>query len=162
MAERIFSHCFRCFRCFRIVSAIQDPAGGTGGGQSTKSNIPPCIRKKVRLKGLREMFSEARGSLLTQRRHLAPCRKRDAFPARQRYKLFCSIQIFFSRGEGVGGLRTVLRCGLRPMRGAWPAANGWGGLRPEIWENLGGKSEKIVIGQWCFRIVFAVFAVFAI
>jgi hypothetical protein len=25
-----------------------------------------------------------------------------------------------------------------------PAANGWGGLRPEIWENLGGKSEKII------------------
>ena len=25
-----------------------------------------------------------------------------------------------------------------------PAANGWGGLRPEICENLGGKSEKII------------------
>ena len=29
----------------------------------------------------------------------------------------------------------------------WLAARAglWGGLRPEIWENLGGKSEKIVI-----------------
>ena len=36
-----------------------------------------------------------------------------------------------------------LACGQ--FRGAWPAANGGGGLRPEIWENLGGKSEKIVI-----------------
>jgi hypothetical protein len=25
-----------------------------------------------------------------------------------------------------------------------PAANGWGGLRPEICENPGGKSEKII------------------
>jgi hypothetical protein len=29
--------------------------------------------------------------------------------------------------------------------GVWPAANEWGGLRPEIWENLFRKSERIVI-----------------
>jgi hypothetical protein len=29
--------------------------------------------------------------------------------------------------------------------GCWPAANLRGGLRPEIWENLFRKSEKIVI-----------------
>ena len=86
------------------------------------------------------MFSEAQGCLLTQRRHLAPCRKRTAIPARQRYKIFYSTQIFFLHGEGVGGLRPAA-CGL----GVWPAADGWGGLRPEIWENPGGKSEKIVI-----------------
>ena len=37
----------------------------------------------------------------------------------------------------------LLACGQ--FRGAWPAANGWGGLRPEIWENLFRKSENIVI-----------------
>ncbi len=75
-------------------------------------------------RGLREMFSETQGYQLTQRRHLAPCRKRNAIPARQRYKLFCSICPFFlSRGGGGLGLRTVLRCGLRPMRGVRPAAD---------------------------------------
>jgi len=38
--------------------------------------------------------------------------------------------------------RELVACGQ--FRGAWPAANEWGGLRPEIWENLFRKSEKIV------------------
>lgn len=42
-------------------------------------------------RGLRGMLPEARGCLLTQRRHLAPCRKRYTIPARQRYKIFYSI-----------------------------------------------------------------------
>jgi len=84
-------------------------------------------------RGLREVSSEARGCLLTQRRHLAPCRKRDTIPARQRYKIFYSIQKFFSHGEGVG----CLACG-RWM--GWPVAKYWvacGQKSGKIWvENL--------------------------
>jgi len=59
-------------------------------------------------RGLRGMLPEARSCLLTQRRHLAPCRERKAIPAWQRYKIFYSICCFFlSRGEGVG----CLACG---------------------------------------------------
>jgi len=93
------------------------------------------------------MLPEARGCLLTQRRHLAPCRKRDAFPARQRYKIFYSIQIFFLHGEGVGGLRPV----------------GWVfGLRPMDGVACGQKSEKIYFEnpREYFRIVSAVSALF--
>ena len=54
------------------------------------------------------MLPEARGCLLTQRRHLAPCRKRYTIPARQRYKIFYSTQIFFHTERGLG---------------VWPAAD---------------------------------------
>jgi len=69
-------------------------------------------------RGLRALFFGTQGCQLTQRRHLAPCRKRKANPARQRYKIFYSIQKFFSHGEGVGGLQPVgWVFGLRPMDG---------------------------------------------
>jgi len=94
----LFPHCFR-----------NSESGGRDGRELIdKTRYSSSHTQEGTIEGgLRGMFSEARGCLLTQRRHLAPCRKRDAFPARQRYKIFYSIQIFFLHGEGVGGLRPV-------------------------------------------------------
>ena len=58
-------------------------------------------------RGLRGMLPEAQGCQLTQRRHLAPCRKRYTIPARRRYKIFYSIQKSFFHTE-----RELAACGL--------------------------------------------------
>ena len=128
-SEKIYIENLREY--FRIVSAVSALFSqfrirreGRAGVSRQNQIFLLAYARSDSGRGLRGMLPEARGCLLTQRRHLAPCRKRDTIPARQRYKIFYSIQIFFSHGEWVGGLRPVgwmfglrpiLRCGLRTI-----------------------------------------------
>ena len=111
-SEKIYLENLREY--FRIVSAVSALFSqfrirreGRAGVKRQNRIFLLAYARSDSVRGLRERFSEARGCQLTQRRHLAPCRKRKTIPARQRYKIFYSIQIFFSHGEGVG----CLACG---------------------------------------------------
>lgn len=90
------------WRFFRLLL----PARGRGGIQDSSRLMWPYPKSQNQIfllayarsdsgRGLRGMLPEARGCLLTQRRHLAPCRKRYTIPARQRYKIFCSTSSLF-------------------------------------------------------------------
>ena len=79
------------FRIVFAVSALFSQFRIRRGRAGVKRQIQIFLLAYARSdsgRGLRGMFTEAQGCLLIQRRHLAPCRKRDTIPARQRYNFF--------------------------------------------------------------------------